>query len=109
MECFALPTDATFGELVDHEHSRIVDLRENVEPAFFSSLERQLSRISLQEETPDDKLRMIIGAREDESVTYHRLAAPESYPSQSPEAMVWKLVDALFRRRLKEELRTREA
>ena len=103
MDCFVVPTDETNGELVHHDPNLIRSFRDRIEPGLFAALEGLLDRI-VPEDIPKTELRMVIGRLKDEARSYFHFAAADRYSPEVPEAEVWTLVDAVFKRRLQESV-----
>ena len=106
MDCFVIPNDEHFGELVDHNHRQILSFRKKIEPGLFEALYGLLGGIAPEADIPDMERRMVIGRLKDEKWSYYRFAAPDRYEPTSPEAEIWRLINAVFKKRLQERVKT---
>lgn len=104
MDCFVVPSDVTSGELVHFSPNMIRSFRDRIEPGFFTALQGLLDRIVPDADIPKAELRMVIGTLRDEARCYFHFAAADRYSPGVPEAEVWTLVDAVFKRRLQESV-----
>jgi hypothetical protein len=78
--------------------------RERIEPGLFTALEGLLDRIVPDADIPKAEIRMVIGRLKDEARSYFHFAAADRYSPEVPEAEVWTLVEAVFKRRLQESV-----
>lgn len=104
MDCFVVPSDVTSGELVHFSPNMIRSFRDRIEPGLFTALEGLLAHIVPNADIPKADLRMVIGRLKDEATSYFHFAAADRYSPGVPEAKVWTLVEAVFKRRLQESV-----
>jgi hypothetical protein len=103
MDCFVLLNDETNGELVDHNVKIALDFRGKTEPGLFKALDGLLEHIPQDIEEPKKAVKMLIGRLKDDKKMYWSFRSAEEYPSDSPEAKVFALVNTVFEKRLKEK------
>jgi hypothetical protein len=79
-----------------------------VESGLFASLDALLDRIVPEADIPRADIRMTIGRLKEEVRSYFHFASAARYMPTVPEAEVWSLVDAVFKKRLHERGKTDE-
>jgi hypothetical protein len=104
MDCFVRSDDETGGELVHREPNCIIGFREKRETGLFPALTELLDGLAPSKRRTQSEDRMVIGRKQSGRELYYQFAAPNEYPSTSPQAKVWNLVHAVFSRRLDEAL-----
>lgn len=101
LDCFIWPDDMTSGELVHFKLKKIQPFRGEVEPGLFATLNNLLDRIPSGSETPKAEVRLVVGRFREGTELHYSLRAAEKYPQEAPETEIWKLIDAIYEKRLK--------
>jgi len=101
LDCFILPDDMTNGELVHFKLNKIQPFRGEVEPGLFAALSDLLGRIPSGSETPKAEARLVAGIIREDIESHYFLGAAETYPQEAPETEIWKLVDAIYEKKVK--------
>ncbi len=108
MDCFVIPSDEHSGELVHFAPNQALDFRGKIEPGLFEALYGLLGGIAPEADVPKTEIRMVVGRLKDEKWSYYNFAARDSYQPPAPEAEIWRLIDAVFRKRLHEGIKIDE-
>lgn len=101
LDCTVLPTDETNGELVHYANKKLVQFVGETEPGLFSQLSNLLDRIIAGEDTPKESIRLVLGRLKEDKRTYYSLCGADAYPPDSPEAEIWKLINAIYDKRMR--------
>jgi hypothetical protein len=101
LDCFILPDDKINGELVHFKLKKIQPFRGEVEPGLFATLTNLIDRVPSRSETAKTEARLVIGRMKEGTELHYFLRAAEKYPQEAPETEIWKLVDAIYEKRLK--------
>jgi len=101
LDCFILPNDITNGELVHFKLNKMQPFRAEIEPGLFTALNNLLDRIPSDSETPKAEARLVVGRIREGTKLHYFLRAAEKYPQEAPETEIWRLVDAIYEKRLK--------
>jgi len=100
MDCFVFPNDETNGELIHYNQKKAVDFRGVIETGLFTTLDSLLDRI--QTGTKSSTTKMVIGRLKDEKKIFFNLEAFETYLPNTTEAEIWRLINSIYQKRLKE-------
>ncbi len=101
LDCFISADDRANGELVHFKLNKIQPFRDEVEPGLFAALNSLLDRIPSGSEIPKAEARLVVGRFREGTELHYFLRAAEKYPQEAPETEIWKLVDAIYEKRLK--------
>ena len=101
-DCIMSPTDRTDGELIHYHPNRAKDFRNVTESGLYAALDNLLDRVAPGQNMPKENVRLAIERLKDGKRTYYWLSASDGYSLRSPEAEIWKLVNTLYEKRLKE-------
>jgi len=101
LDCFILPDDVTNGELVHFKLNTIHPFRGEVESGLFAALTNLIDRIPSSPKTAKTEARLVIGRIREGTELHYFLRAAEKYPQEAPETKIWKLVDAIYEKKVK--------
>jgi hypothetical protein len=101
LDCFIWPDDMTSGELVHFKLKKLQAFKDEKEPGLFAVLDNLINHIPFGSETPKTEVRLVVGRSREGTEVHYFLRAAESYPQEAPENKIWKMVDAIYAKRLK--------
>lgn len=102
LDCFVLPSDVAWGELIHYHPNKVIHLPEKKHHGMFSAMNGFLDCIPAGEAIPKIEVRLVLSRLRNGQRSYYFLKSANQYSVSSPEGDLWLLIEAVLKERLKE-------